>query len=58
MTTEPAFLERLLTGSVLASLAVAVAFGPELRRIFLRLRSRRLPDVADAGSVGVEAQQQ
>ena len=49
---------RLLTAALLASLAIGVAFGPELRRAITRLRSRRVPDVVvDAPSFGAEPQQ-
>ncbi len=49
-------LDRLLTAGVLASLAIAVAFGPELGRALARLRNRRLADDVST-SIGVEAQQ-
>ncbi len=48
-------LDRLLTAGILASLAIAVAFGPELGRLLGRLRNRRLADEVP-GPVGVEAQ--
>jgi hypothetical protein len=54
---EPLFIERMLTGGFLASLAVGIAFGPELRRVFLRMRNRRTGDVPAAASIGVEPQQ-
>lgn len=38
------FLERLVIGGLLAALAVAVAFGPELRRAVVRMRQRGTPD--------------
>jgi hypothetical protein len=40
MLIDPMLLERLLVGGLLASLAVAVAFGPELGRAVARLRNR------------------
>ena len=49
-------LDRLLTAGILASLAIAVAFGPELGRALARLRNRRLADDVST-SIGVEAQQ-
>ena len=45
------FLERLVIGGLLAALAVAVAFGPELRRAVVRLRHRGAPD---RRGIGVE----
>lgn len=45
---NPMSLEQLLIGGLLASLAVAVAFGPELGRALARLRSRRADDVPAA----------
>lgn len=45
MLTDAITLERLLTAAILASLAIAVAFGPELGRAMGRLRNRRIPDV-------------
>jgi len=36
---------NLIVAAVLASLAVAIAFGPELGRAVTRLRSRRVGDV-------------
>ena len=47
--------DRLLTAGILASLAIAVAFGPELGRLLGRLRNRRLADEV-ASPIGVEAQ--
>jgi hypothetical protein len=55
MLTDSMTLDRLLTGAILASLAIAVAFGPELRRSIARLRNRRIPDVPAA--LGAEPQQ-
>jgi hypothetical protein len=37
---DPTFVERFLLGGLLAVVAVGVAFGPELRRFFQRLRGR------------------
>jgi hypothetical protein len=48
-------LERLLIGGLLATLAVAVAFGPELGRALARLRNRRADEVP--GRLGAEPQQ-
>lgn len=45
------FLERLTIGGLLAALAVAVAFGPELRQAVARMRHRPAPD---RRAVGVE----
>jgi hypothetical protein len=47
-------LERLLVGGLLASLAIAVAFGPELGRALARLRSRRADEVPS--NLGAEPQ--
>jgi len=47
--------DRMLTAGMLASLAIAVAFGPELSRLLARLRSRRLADEVPS-PMGVEAQ--
>jgi len=44
-------IERLVTGGLLAALAVAVAFGPELRQTLARLR-RGAPD---RRPIGVES---
>lgn len=55
MLTDPMMLERLLVGGLLASVAVAVAFGPELGRAFVRLRSRHVDQ--GPSRLGVEAQQ-
>ena len=57
MLTDPISLERALTAGFLASLAIIVAFGPELRRALIRLRSRRVPDAPSDPALGVEAQQ-
>jgi len=54
MPTATITLERLLTAGFLASLAIAVAFGPELGRLLTRLRNRRLTDEVTT-AVGVEA---
>jgi hypothetical protein len=53
MLIDPMSLERLLIGGLLASLAIAVAFGPELGRALARLRSRRVDEVP----VSLEPQQ-
>jgi hypothetical protein len=50
--TEVLFMERLLIGGLLAAMAVAVAFGPELRQAVVRLRR---PEAAERRSVGVES---
>jgi hypothetical protein len=39
-TIDPVVLERLVVGGPLAVAAVAIAFGPELRALIVRLRSR------------------
>ncbi len=49
-------LDRALTAGFLASLAIAIAFGPELRRALGRLRNRRVPDEVPA-ALGAEPQQ-
>ena len=46
MLTDAFSLDRLLAAGFLASLAVFVAFGPELGRAIARLRGRRIPDQA------------
>jgi len=57
MLADPMSVERILTAAFLASLAIAVAFGPELRRILVRMRNRRAADVAPAAQgLGVEPQ--
>jgi hypothetical protein len=56
MLMDSMSLDRLLTGLILASLAIAVAFGPELGRALARLRNRRIPD-EDAAALEVEPQQ-
>lgn len=53
---DPYFLERMVVGGFLAAVAVAVAFGPEIRRTLTRMRARtatesRLP----AASLGAES---
>jgi hypothetical protein len=40
LNIDPVTLERYLVGGILAAAAVAVAFGPELSRVFVRGRSR------------------
>lgn len=56
MLTDSISLDRVLIAAVLASLAVAVAFGPELGRALGRLRSRRVVDDV-ASPLGAEPQQ-
>jgi len=56
MLMDSMSLDRLLTAAILASLAVAVAFGPELRRAIARLRNRRIADEVPA-ALGAEPQQ-
>lgn len=56
MLMDSISLDRLLTAAALASLAVAVAFGPELGRLLARLRNRRLTDEVTP-SLGAEPQQ-
>ena len=55
MLMDSLSLDRVLTAAVLASLAIAVAFGPELRRALARLRNRRIAD--DVPTLGAEPQQ-
>ena len=55
MLIDSMSLDRLLTAAILASLAVAVAFGPELGRALARLRNRR---VVDEGSAALEVEPQ
>jgi hypothetical protein len=57
MLMESLSLDRILIAGVLASLAVAIAFGPELGRAISRLRNRRLVDEVPEPSLGVEPQQ-
>jgi hypothetical protein len=57
MLIDSISLERIATAGVLATLAIAVAFGPELRRILGRMRNRRAADVSNAPSLGAEPQQ-
>jgi hypothetical protein len=58
MLTDAITLERLVTAAILASLAVVVAFGPELGRAVTRLRNRRLGDVvSDSSTLPVEIRQ-
>jgi len=45
-------IERLVTGGILAAVAIAVAFGPEFRQALARLRHRTAPD---RRSIGVES---
>ncbi len=58
MPLDQISIDRLLIAGVLASLAVAIAFGPELGRALSRLRNRRVIDQAQPTSaLGVETQQ-
>lgn len=58
MLTDAITLERLVTGAILASLAIVVAFGPELGRAVSRLRNRRLADVvSDPSTLPAEIRQ-
>lgn len=58
MMLDQISLDRLLVAGILASLAVAIAFGPELGRALGRLRNRRVVDEVPASSpLGVEPQQ-
>jgi hypothetical protein len=50
--TDFLFMERLMIGGLLAALAVAVAFGPELRQAAVRLRRR---EPAERRTVGYES---
>ena len=56
MLMDSLSLDRVLTAAVLASLAIAVAFGPELRRALARLRNRRIADDVSS-ALGAEPQQ-
>src|SRR6185503_9709538 len=56
MLIDPLSLDRVLIAAGLASLAIAVAFGPELRRALARLRNRRIADDVPS-ALGVEPQQ-
>ena len=56
MLMDSMTLDRLLTAAILGSLAIAVAFGPELRRKIARLRNRRIADEVPA-ALGAEPQQ-
>ncbi|HEV7733286.1 MAG TPA: hypothetical protein VGR62_14035 [Candidatus Binatia bacterium] len=55
MSIDTTFLERFLLGGLLAFGAIGIAFGPELRRFFQRLRGRS-PMTGDARSVSAETQ--
>ena len=46
-------IERLVTGGILAGVAIAVAFGPEFRQALARLRHRT---ASDRRSIGVGPQ--
>lgn len=53
---DPYFLERMVVGGFLAALAIAVAFGPELRRTLTRMRARSVADARmPAPSLGAES---
>ncbi len=57
MPLDHVSLDRLLVAGVLASLAVAIAFGPELGRALSRLRNRRVTEeVQTPSALGVESQ--
>jgi hypothetical protein len=56
MLIDSLSLDRVLVAASLASLAIAIAFGPELGRLLGRLRSRRVVDDAQT-SLGAEPQQ-
>ena len=43
---DPDSFERILVGGLLVSIAVGVAFGPELKRSFARMRSPGLSETA------------
>jgi len=53
LNIDPVVLERFVVGGVLAAIAVAVAFGPELSRALVRVRSRSIPVERDA-ALGAE----
>jgi hypothetical protein len=54
--TDPYFLERMVAGGFLAALAIAVAFGPELRRTLSRMRARTAADARmPASPLGAES---
>ena len=58
MLIDSISFDRLLVAGILASLAIAISFGPELRRALGRLRNRRLVDeVAAPTALGAEARQ-
>jgi hypothetical protein len=58
MLMDQISFDRVLVAGVLASLAIAIAFGPELSRALSRLRNRRVVDaVPTSSSLGVEPQQ-
>ena len=57
MLMDSLSLDRLLTAAILASLAVVVAFGPELGRALARLRNRRVTDESGGAALEVEPQQ-
>jgi hypothetical protein len=53
LNIDPVTLERYLVGGVLAAVALAVAFGPEVSRALVRVRSRTVPVERD-GALGAE----
>ena len=55
MLMESITPDRMIIAGILASLAIAVAFGPELGRALSRLRNRRMAD--ESATLGVEPQQ-
>jgi hypothetical protein len=58
MLIDSISFDRLLGAGILASLAIAISFGPELRRALGRLRNRRLVDEVPAPRpLGAEPQQ-
>ena len=58
MLTDAISPDRIVIATVLACLAIGVAFGPEMRRTIARLRNRRLADEsASSTALGVEPQQ-
>ena len=56
MLIESVSIDRVLVATILASLAVAVAFGPELSRALGRLRNRRVVDDVSS-ALGAEPQE-
>jgi hypothetical protein len=43
---DPVLLERVVIGGLLTSIAIGVAFGPELKRTLSRVRARTSESVA------------